>query len=207
MSLSGQWDFYWDRLLTYQEIINGSPAPDVKADTPGVWNDYKLQGGNLPGFGYATYRLKVINAQKGITLSLRIPTFSIAYELYIDDRLISSNGKVGTSRAQYSPEYRPEVVAFTPAETSFDFIIHVANFTYARGGMWYALDMGTPEQIRNLDRTIVDKDLFLFGALSVMALYYLSIFLLRREDKSSLYFVFMCLVFASRTVIYGDYLI
>lgn len=40
-----------------------------------------------------------------------------------------------------------------------------------------------------------------------MAFYYLSIFLLRREDKSSLYFVFMCLIFAGRTIIYGDFLI
>jgi hypothetical protein len=53
----------------------------------------------------------------------------------------------------------------------------------------------------------VNKDLFLLGALIVMAIYYLNIFLLRRADKSSLYYVLMCLTFASRTLVYGDYLI
>ncbi|HWR61627.1 MAG TPA: ATP-binding protein, partial [Clostridia bacterium] len=207
LNLSGQWDFYWGRLLTYKELANEDQAPDLLADVPDAWNSYKLQGKNLPGFGFATYSLKVINAEKNMPLSLRIPTFSTAYELYIDDILISSNGKVSMSKEQYKPEYRPRVMSFTPTGTSFEIIIHAANYTYARGGMWYALDMGTPEQIQKIDRNIVNKDLFLFGALSVMAIYYMSIFLLRREDRSSLYFVFMCLLFACRTVVYGDYLI
>jgi len=207
LNLTGQWDFYWNRLLTYKEIMNTGQIPDLKVDVPDAWNSYKLQGENLPGFGFATYRLRVINAEKGLPMSMRIPTFSTAYELYIDDTLISSNGKVGISKEQFKPEYRPKVVYFTPEETSFDIIIHVANFTYARGGMWYALDMGTPGQIQKIDRNIVNKDLLLFGALSVMAIYYMSIFLLRREDRSSLYFVFMCILFACRTVVYGDYLI
>ncbi|MFZ5642698.1 MAG: ATP-binding protein [Bacillota bacterium] len=207
LSLSGEWFFYWDRFLTYREIVSGSPIPDVIADAPGVWNGYRLQENNLPGFGHATYRLKVVNAPKGMPLSLRIPTFSTAYELYIDDRLISSNGKVGTSREQFWPEYQPRVVEFTPAETSFELIIHIANFTYARGGMWYSINMGTPEQIRKMDRVILYKDLLLSGALSVMALYYLSIFLLRREDRSSLFLVLMCVVFVCRTLVYGEYLI
>jgi len=206
LSLSGEWYFYWDRFLTYREIVNGSRIPDVIA-APGVWNGYRLQGKNLPGFGYATYRLKVVNAPKGMPLSMRIPTFSTAYELYIDDLIISSNGKVGTSREQYWPEYQPRVVEFTPAETSFELIIHVANFAYARGGMWYTINMGTPEQIRKMDRVILYKDLLLSGALSVMALYYLSIFLLRREDRSSLFLVLMCVMFVCRTLVYGEYLI
>lgn len=207
LSLSGQWDFYWKRLLSYQEVTNGSSEPDVKADIPGTWNNYKINGKSLQGFGYGTYVLKVMNASEGKPLAMRIPTFSTAYELYVGDRLISSNGRVGTEKEQYSPGYKPQVVEFTPDESSFVLVIHVANFTYARGGMWYAINMGTPEQIRSMDKAISDKDLFLFGALSVMAFYYLSLFLLRREDKSNLYFVFMCLIFASRTVIYGDYLI
>ncbi len=207
LSLSGQWDFYWERFLTYQEVAAGSTVPDVTVDTPSVWNSYKINGKNLPGFGYGTYLLKVENAPEGKSLALRMPTFSTAYELYINDRLVSSNGRVSTSREEFSPGYKPWVVEFTPAEASFELIIHTSNFTYARGGMWYAINMGTPEQIRSMDKTIADKDLFLFGALSLMALYYLSIFLMRREDKSSLYFVIMCVIFASRTVIYGDFLI
>lgn len=207
LSLSGNWDFYWNRFLTYQDISSSNPKSDLQIEVPQVWNNYKLQGKNLPGFGYATYRLKVVNVAKGIPLAMRIQTLSTAYQLYINDQPLAANGKIGTTKQQFAPEYKPRVVEFTPTDTSFELIIHVANFIYARGGMWYAIDFGTPEQIRNMDRRIVNKDLFLLGALAVMALYYLNIFLLRREDKSSLYFVLMCIMFVSRTLIYGDYLI
>ncbi|HYE84497.1 MAG TPA: ATP-binding protein [Clostridia bacterium] len=205
LSLSGQWDFYWTDFLDYQEASDSSRPPDLTADVPAVWNNYKLNGENLPGFGYGTYLLRVVNVQEGKPLALSIPTFSTAYELYINERLVSSNGKTSTGREGFLPEYKPVIVEFTPEKSSFMLIIHAANYIYARGGMWYAVNMGTPEQIRSMEKTTAYKDLFLFGALSIMALYYLSIFLLRREDRSSLYFVFMCIIFASRTVIYGDF--
>jgi len=207
LSLSGEWDFYWERFLTYKETAAGRPEPDVKAVVPGVWNKYRINGRNLPGFGYGTYILRIENARPGKPLALRVPTFSTAYELYINDKLVSSNGRIGTSRDVFSPGYMPEVVEFVPDEGSVELIFHVANFVYARGGMWYAISLGTPEQIRRMDQVIADKDLFLFGALTVMAFYYMVLFLLRREDRSSLYYVFMCILFASRTAIYGDYLI
>ncbi|HEX3048838.1 MAG TPA: ATP-binding protein [Bacillota bacterium] len=207
LSLNGEWDFFWKKFITYQEIVNSNRTPDLKVKVPEVWNKYKFKGKSLPGFGYATYRLKVAGVSPGRTLALRVPNFSTAYRLYINQRLISANGKVSMDREHFLPEYRPKVVEFTPDDTSFELIVHVANFTYARGGFWYAIVLGTPKQIRNLDQTIEDKDLFLFGGLLVLVLYYLSIFLLRRGDKSSLYFTLMCLMFGSRTVIYGNFLI
>lgn len=207
LNLDGEWDFYWERFLTTEELAGGEATPDLTAYTPAVWNSYKINGENLPGYGYATYLLRVVNARPGEPLALRIPTFSTAYELYIDGRLVSFNGRIGTTSSQHSPWYEPEVVEFTPSSDSFALIFHVSNFTYARGGMWYAVNLGSPEQIRNMDKTISDKDLFLFGALTIMALYYIGVFLLRRQDKSSLFFVLMCVTFASRTAIYGDFLI
>lgn len=207
LSLSGEWAFYWQRFLSAGEFAADSPDPDLLAAVPGEWNKERIGEQKLPGRGYGTYRLQVVHAPQGKPLAMRIPTYSTAYELYVDDRLLSSNGKVGTSPESYSPEYLPEVVEFSPPGDSFEIIVHIANFTYSRGGMWYALSLGTPEQIHHMDKVIADKDLFLFGALTVMALYYLSIFLLRREDKSSLYFVCMCAIFALRTTVYGDFFI
>ncbi|MDQ7094672.1 ATP-binding protein [Desulfosporosinus sp. PR] len=207
LSLSGEWDFYWERFPTFQEINAKAPAPDVTADIPNVWNRYKIDGKNPPGYGYATYVLQVVNAPQGQSLALRIPTFSTAYELYIDNRLISGNGRVGRDVKQSVPWYRPLTATFTPEHADFYIIVHVSNYIYSRGGMWYPLILGTPGQIQSADRAVINKDLFLMGALAVMAFYYLNIFLLRREDKSSLYYVFMCLTLALRTLVYGDYMI
>ncbi|MDP4092398.1 MAG: ATP-binding protein [Bacillota bacterium] len=207
LSLAGGWNFYWNSFLTYQNITKDNPGLDVKANIPEVWNKYKMNGKNLPGFGYGTYTIKVVNASVGKPLALKIPILATAYQLYIDDNLISSSGKAGRDKEHFSPGYKPQVAEFTPAKESFEIIVHVANFVYAQGGMCYPISMGTPGQIQSMERSTDDKDLILFGALIIMAFYYINIFLLRREDKSSLYFALICVILATTTAISGDYLI
>lgn len=205
INLSGEWDFYWNRLLTYSDLRDNDPGPVIKAEVPAVWNKYIIDGKKLPGFGYATYRLKVVNAKKDMPLAFRIPTMSTAYCMYINDRPVASNGTVGVDKEHFRPEYRPVTVQVLPPAAQFDIVVQVSNFIYARGGMWYSIKMGTPEKIMNNDRRIIYGDLFLLGSFFVLGLYYLSIFLLRREDKGSLYFVLLCLVAIGRTAIHGDY--
>ncbi|MDF3002809.1 MAG: putative histidine kinase, partial [Bacillota bacterium] len=208
LSLNGGWGFYWKHFLKPKELTATGPLPDIIADTPSVWNSYKINGEKLPGFGYGTYVLKIVNVKKGVPLALRVPTFSASYELYIDDVLVSSGGRVGRSREEYRPEYKPQVVEYTPDKTDFIVVVHVSNFAnvYA-GGMWHAVQLGTPEQIRHMDSLILYRDLILFGAISLMALYYISFFLLRQEDRSSLYFALICVMIAGRILIYGNFLI
>lgn len=205
LNLRGEWDFYWKELLTYSDLMDNNPQQAIRADVPAVWNKYEIDGKKLPGFGYATYRLKVVNAEKSTPLAFRIPTMSTAYRMYINDRLVASNGTVAADSELFRPDYRPVTVQVLPPASEFSIIVQVSNFVYARGGMWYSIDMGTPQQIHDLDRRIVYRDLFLTGSFFILGLYYLSIFLLRREDKSSLYFAFMCLVVIGRTVIHGDF--
>lgn len=207
INLSGKWGFYWQKMLTYRDLQGSSLKPDLMADVPDVWNNYKVNGKGLPGYGFATYSLKIMNAPNGLALAIRMPTVSAAYNLYINDKLIASNGKVGTDKQHFVPEYRPVLVEFTPSSKSFDIILQVANFSYARGGLWYPVIMGSTKSVAEYDKTVGYKDLFLVGAFLIMALYYLCIFFMRKEDKSSLYFVLLCLVGIGRTAIYGDYII
>lgn len=207
INLSGEWEFYWQKLLVYDDFLSGSIKPDLFGEVPKVWNSYKISGKSLPGFGYATYRLKVTSARPDRELAIRMPTVSTAYSLFINDRLVASNGRVGMDGQHFTPEYRPIMVEFIPPSEDFNIIIQVANFSYARGGVWYPIFIGSAESVFNYDKTIGYKDLFLIGAFLIMALYYLCIFFMRKEDKGSLYFVLLCLIAIGRTVIYGDYII
>lgn len=207
LSLAGEWDFYWKRFVLFDGLSRPGPQPDLKAPVPSVWNRYELGGAKLPGFGYATYRLKVVNAVQGMSLALRVPTMSTAYRLFVGDRLVAWSGVAATRREDFRPAYRPVVVQVTAPASSFDIVVQVANFIYARGGMWYAISLGTPEQIGELDRRIIYRDLFLLGSLCALGLYYLAIFFLHREDRSNLYFVLLCLTAVGRTAIHGDYVL
>src|SRR5659263_52215 len=52
ISLDGDWEFYWNKLLNYKDLYE--EEPNLYADVPHTWNAYSKNGE-----GYATYRLHV----------------------------------------------------------------------------------------------------------------------------------------------------
>ncbi|MDP4153909.1 MAG: ATP-binding protein, partial [Bacillota bacterium] len=207
LNLNGNWDFYWNRFVTDNEIESGAVKPDSTANVPAPWNSYTIGDKNLPSFGYGTYAIKVLNATPGQQLALNIPALSTAYELYVDGSLIASNGKIGTSKETYAPEAKPQVVEFSPKEQNFDIVICVSNFTCVQGGMLFGVQMGTWAQIHRAYENTFGLDSFLLGLLFIVALYYIGMFFFQRETINGLYTSFMCLWMAVITMTTGNVLI
>ncbi|HPA54839.1 MAG TPA: histidine kinase [Bacillota bacterium] len=206
IKLDGEWEFYWSKLLSYEEIKN--EKPDLYAEVPNSWNTYTLNGAALPGAGYATYKLHVrTGLPKGTLLGLRPYAFSSAYKLFINDKLIASNGRVAVTAAEEFGEYRPQVVVFEIPAEEFDIIIQVSNFHYTRGGFWYSMYLGSAGNILDLNDIIMGKEIFLIGALLIIALFYFAIFMLRKELRYTLYFSLFCFTVAIGVDMVGQYLI
>lgn len=205
VNLNGKWEFYWKKLYTYEDLKNGNKKPDIYAEVPGVWNNYKINGHNLSGYGYATYRLKVKVSGSRKMMAVRIRNMSAAYKLYIDNKLIASNGKVGTNAKATIPQYRTVTANFTPQKSEFNIIVQVSNYSYARGGMWYPVKLGTSYGISSQNETLVMKDIFLIGALIALAIYYINFFLLRPKERINLLFVLICVIAAARLFNYGEF--
>lgn len=206
LMLNGKWAFYWNKLVTYQDIQNAE-EPDLYPTVPKVWNKYLIDGKSLPGFGYGTYKLHVTGAKKGSTLSFWIPTFSTAYRFYINNDLIASSGTVSTNKENGKPQYAPKQVTYTATADNFDILIQVSNYTYSRGGMWYSVYLGTPEQILHTKESVLSRDLFFLGCFVVMCFIYGSIYMLRKKEKSNLYFALLCITAICRTAVHGYYFI
>lgn len=211
VALDGQWEFYWKQLLTYDDFHGKENKfkPDGYYKIPKVWNDYKIDGKNLPGKGYATYRLKIKTKanETDIVKGLKILTCSTAYKLMINDKLIASNGKVGINKETTKPEYRPQIVSFANNSNEFEIIVQVSNYIYSRGGMWHSLNLGTDKQIRgNREKTLI-IDAFLLGVVLIMIFYHLAIYFLNKRDKSLLYFVLLLIILGSRILCTGEYII
>ena len=199
--LDGQWAFYWKQFIMSSELK--SYKPDAFVTVPSVWNVYSIGNKKIEGQGYATYVLHIHREKVQETmLGLKIPTFSSAYKLYINDTLVSENGVIGTSQKEEIGEYKPKVVTFNAPANDFDIVIQVSNFHYARGGFWGSVYLSNPENVLELQNKAFNKEFFIIGALSLIAFFYLSVFLLNREMKHCLYFACLCfmLVFAVQSV-------
>lgn len=192
IDLNGEWEFYWKKLLGNTDL--SSEKPDLWAQVPSTWSSYKLGGKNLPGEGYGTYRLHVKTDLPANTLmGLRIYSFSSAYKLYINDKCISTAGNVATAPQKEKGSYKPKAVVFSLPAGDFDIIVQVSNYHYARGGFWYKMTLGSAEGIIDLNGLLFGKEVAVGGILVILFLFYLTVYILRRELKYSLYFALVCL--------------
>ena len=205
LDLSGEWNFYWNRLLSFNEIENAGPG--LVISVPSVWNSYTVENKKLPGFGYGTYVLNVRNFNADTPVALRFANAGTAYRLYVNEKLIASNGTVSADRQRHKAGYGLKKLQFRPPGRHFTILLQISNYEYSKGGMWYPLYIGTPQAVQELNEAIIYRDLFLLGAFLIMALYYLTIYLMRRDYKGSLYFVLLCLIAIVRTLITGEYMV
>ena len=204
IALDGKWDFYWERLMT-ERTLPGE-RPDAEVTVPDTWNEYKIEGRTLPAVGFATYRLHVRTAlPEGTMLGLRIYPPSSAYNLYVNDKLIASNGTVSKTKAGEIGEYRPQAVSFPAPGEDFDLILQISNHQYARGGFWYRMYFGNAESIQTLHDSIMGKEDFILGVLAITALFYLALFILSKELKCNLYFSLLCICAAISLDMLGQF--
>lgn len=207
-TLDGEWEFYWNQLLKYDDFHKENTIkPDGYFEVPNVWTSHTLNGLKIPENGYATYRLKVKTNNIDFLKGLKILTSSTSYKLMINNKVVAENGVVGKNKETSMPEFKPQAVCFESSTNDFEIIIQISNYVYSRGGMWHSIYIGNDNDIRKLKEFDSSKAMFMFGIAMIMSLYHMTLFLLRKRDKSSLYFGLLLLVVAIRITVTGEYLI
>ncbi|MCE9500671.1 MAG: histidine kinase, partial [Leptospira sp.] len=101
----------------------------------------------------------------------------------------------------------PQAVFFSSPENLVEIIIHVANFKNLHGGFRQSIEFGKASRVMLYKQNLLALDIFLIGSLFVISLYHLCLFLLRQEDRTTLYFsvyAFLAVLFKITT---GEYFI
>ena len=211
--LDGEWEFYWEHLLTPQDFVRHSHLPPPSFfSLPKPWTGHTIEAGPpLPGAGYATFRLTAhlpdsVNASVPKTfLAVKIQEMTTAYRLWINGDEVASNGTVGTDRETTVPQYLPLIATFHPHNATLDIVLQISNFRHRSGGMWWSLELGTAQDIMQKRERQIAFALFLFGSLLIMALYHIGLYWFRPKDPSTLWFSGCTLLIAIRTILAGDY--
>ncbi|KIL39686.1 hypothetical protein SD70_18120 [Gordoniibacillus kamchatkensis] len=205
--LDGEWEFYWNRLLDPHELNDPSSLLNPSyVKVPKEWRSYTIDAKPLSNEGYATYRLRIGLAPEELHKheALYISGVATAYRLWIDGILAASNGTVGTSRDSMIPRNYAKIVTFTPDKQEIELVLQVSNFVQRKGGLWAAIRLGSEQQMSYERDKRVTVEASLSASLAIMGLYHLVLFLLRRKDKSPLFFGALCLLIAVRTLFVGE---
>lgn len=203
IEIKGDWEFYWDRLLTHKEIAGEKQAPILVA-APGKWEDYNINGSSLPGKGKATYRVHVTGAEAGRRYGVRIQSMFTAYRLYIDDTLIAQNGSFGDTVSAPISAYRPQLAGFMPAKDNFDLILQISNDANGLGGMREAVIFGAYEQVSAFDRLISVVGAYAASGIVVTCLFFIIFFAMHRGEKDMLILSGISMIILLKYLTIGD---
>jgi class 3 adenylate cyclase len=200
--LDGEWHFAWDGLYEPQSF------PVVETEMmvlPRAWNGFEYRGEKLPAHGYGTFQLYIETDADSLDfpLALYIPFIHSSYALYLNNDLVAEDGLVAPSSEAHMPSAHTKIVPIKQATDSMQLTLHVANFSYAMGGIWQSPRLGSHTAIRaHYDRQLA-FDLFIFGALILMSIYHIALYFLRRKIKSNLYFGLLCFSLAIKNLFTG----
>ena len=200
--LNGEWEFYWKSLYTPFSFDSAKIEPSVYSNVPGFWNSL-IPGAGLfnPGFGYATYRLKILCPSSNEKLTLKLLTVGSAYTLFVNGKQILQVGRVGTSKSTAIEAFMPVIIPVVPENNELNIVIQVSNYTYDEGGLWDFIKLGPTERVHSFWIRNVSRDFFIAGSFFLMGIFYFVIYFFFRQRLSPLYFSIFCLLLAIRPLL------
>jgi hypothetical protein len=202
-NLSGEWEFYMSQLIAPESFKQGINNPGDFVTFPSTWNETSRT--LKPGKGFATYHLKTLVKPQQFALGL--PHFYSSYKLWINSKIVASNGQVGESEQQSTAQWLPQTVTYTAITDTLDIVIQVSNFHHAKGGVREPILLGTPSNLVLKRQIAVASNLFLFGGLMLLTLLFVFMFFFTKQEYSGLYFAGLCLTWALRSVFSNLYVV
>ncbi|MDR3672126.1 MAG: 7TM diverse intracellular signaling domain-containing protein [Holophaga sp.] len=195
VTLGGAWAIFPGQLLTPQDLQR-QPEPGAWVDLPSGTDGPLAPGHSLAGRGCATLRLQVLTGPCADPLAIRMANIAIPYRLWVDGRLAAESGRPGRSAAEESLG-RPFRFARFPADGQpIQLVLQVSNFHFAGKWLQTPLQLGRADDLESAQLRKWGLALFVLGALAVMGIYHLALYLGHRKHPSGLYFGAHCLLWA-----------
>ncbi|HBY65065.1 MAG TPA: hypothetical protein DEG42_01525 [Acholeplasmataceae bacterium] len=198
--LNGEWEYFPNAL---KSDISGTGE---FVTIPHLWEP-SAEYSNQP-YGYATYKMQLSGLDPDLSYALHISDLGMAYNLYVNDRLIMHNGVVSRDEDQFVPEWKSKVGVFYPDELgNSTIIVEISNFTYYKAGFWNPIQLGNTESMtsEHHERLLVES--ILFGWFAAIGLFFILLNALSKHEKKSLHLGVFSLLIGLRILVTGHKII
>lgn len=205
--LNGQWFFYWQTLVSPQNIDQPNLSAPAFVPVPNTWTNYQIKQKPLPPHGYATYCLRIKLPKTRERLGIFIPKIWSATKVWLNDSLIYSVGKIAKTYANYTNQIVEKLVEIPSGQKEAHLIIQVANHDMFIAGLIQPFRIGIYSELLESNSLKYSWTLMWVGILLAMGLYHFVLFLFRQKNKSTLYFGIICLLIGVRLIVFGEHYI
>jgi len=204
VALNGEWEFYWNQLLTPNDFrAVQPPIMDSLMKVPGTWGDGGAGTKVYPPHGVATYRLRLNYPSTLKDPALSIQNIASAYKLYANGRLIVEVGKVSDKLSDFKEGEKSHILDLPNDTQELELVFQVANLNYARGGIRGIPSFGSKQILERQKLILLALQLFFIGSIFIFSIYYFLLFLLQKNNKTALLFSILCCITAVRSLIWG----
>ncbi len=194
VALDGEWEFYWRKLLKPEDFVRSGMGKEY-IKVPGSWRGHQLNGKTLDAYGFATFRARLIIPEPGV-YGLFCDGLESAYKIWVNGKLVTTVGRVGTDDTSTSPQYLHTITPIMADDRVIDIIIQISNFRHFRGGIRNSIKFGTIRQIDQEAGLFRARNYFIGGIFTVAAVFCFILFSYVRHDKPLLYFGLFAVSFA-----------
>jgi signal transduction histidine kinase len=209
--LKGYWEFCFDKFLLSaqfdslqeknyswvsgvwkRQYVHANPFDTVEENRSHPWplmpwENYYWNGKKLGATGYASYRLIILFPPGPEHLACKIPDEGTAYSFFIDDSLVASSGKIGTSKENSMPQYLPQTVVMKKLKDTTSLTVWISNFHYRKGGMWKEITINDAEAMSVANKNELYTQLFIEGVWFMVCFTFLFFYLNRPSGKTLLF--------------------
>jgi len=203
IGLAGDYEFYWNQLLTPDNFTDSTPESLTGyIKLPNIWNGYNIESVKLKGDGYATFRLKMVFPDEDF-YSIKINEFDCAYKLWINGNAVES-GKVGRNLKEEVPSWKRNTIIFFTKNRTAELVLQVSNFNHRKGGPEDLMLIGKYKSISSYKTKQIGIAFFLIGLFFIMFVYNYGLYIHRSKEKSYFFFSLICLLILLRIATTGE---
>jgi signal transduction histidine kinase/CheY-like chemotaxis protein/HPt (histidine-containing phosphotransfer) domain-containing protein len=201
-AVRGTWRFDWSHFAppSADELLPGT------APVPSAWNNVTADGKPPGGEGFGSYAV-VVKCPMGEQLALSVPAQRTALRLFVNGRLVASQGSPGASPPEARPAIGRRAVLTEPFPCPLRITAHLSNYSHRAGGMIRAPVVGPIDELASQHQQRLALDTILLGAYFVLAILGLTFYVARRKEKVPLLFGLFALAMTFYVDMNGDRLL
>lgn len=192
VSLDGQWEFYWNKLLMPEDYNSGQKVKmDSFMKVPGVWASNA--GTHYTTQGIATYRLSLYYPSTLIDPALRIQYVVGAYKLYVNGRLVEEVGSSLNDKVNFKSDDKIAIIDLPKDTQKIDLVFQVGNLNCASGGLRAAPVFGSKQVLEQQRTIMLTLQLIFIGGVLIFGIHYFFCFSSRQKTRQPYFIPFFVL--------------
>ncbi|RLD52756.1 MAG: hypothetical protein DRI94_02065 [Bacteroidetes bacterium] len=188
VKLTGVWEFYPSKFYNPSDFKKGTEEIPKFVSIPSLWNKALFPDTKKPNIGFGTYRLQIKIPDSINIFALRLKRIETSYKIWINNKQIIEVGKIGNTVETAYPQQKTVTKIFSTDKTDLDLIIQVSNFKHRKGGIANSIVLGPANQVITETKQARGYEIFIIGVLIIMAVFHLGLYIVRRKDRSLLFF-------------------